>query len=71
MKKRRLFLSLICAMLMITGLFGVANQVSAEIQSTIRVYLRRLRVTDTLNLTIHGEYMTSDGKTVFLSLIHI
>lgn len=65
MKKRRLFLSLICAMLMITGLFGVANQVSAEIQSTIRVYLRRLRVTDTLNLTIHGEYMTSDGKTVF------
>lgn len=65
MKKRRLFLSLICAMLMITGLFGVANQVSAEIQSTIRVYLRRLRVTNTLNLTIHGEYMTSDGKTVF------
>lgn len=65
MKKRRLFLSLICAMLMITGLFGVANQVSAEIQSTIRVYLRRLRVTDTLNLTTHGEYMTSDGKTVF------
>jgi spoIID/lytB domain protein len=52
-------------MLMITGLFGVTNQVSAEIQSTIRVYLRRLRVTDTLNLTIHGEYMTSDGKTVF------
>ena len=65
MKKRGLFLSLICAMLMITGLFGVTNQVSAEIQSTIRVYLRRLRVTDTLNLTIHGEYMTSDGKTVF------
>ena len=65
MKKRRLFPFLICAMLMITGLSGTINQASAEIQSTIRVYLRRLQITDTLNLTIHGEYMTGDGKTVF------
>lgn len=65
MKKRRLFPFLICAMLMITGLSGTINQASAEIQSTIRVYLRRLQITDILNLTIHGEYMTGDGKTVF------
>lgn len=65
MKKRRLFPFLICAMLMITELSGTINQASAEIQSTIRVYLRRLQITDTLNLTIHGEYMTGDGKTVF------
>ena len=65
MKKRRLFLFLICAMLMITGVSGSINQASAEIQSTIRVYLRRLQITDTISLTTHGEYMTSDGKTVF------
>lgn len=61
MKKRPLILLL----MLITVFFAVSMPASADIQSNIRVYLRRLQVEDTLRITVKGQYVTEDGRLSF------
>lgn len=53
------------AVLMILCCLPVCFSASAEIQSTIRVYLRRLQVGDALTIKVHGTYMLEDGSVTF------
>ena len=61
MKKRPFVLLLI----LLSLLFAVSLPASADIQSNIRVYLRRLQVEDTLRITVNGQYATQDGRLSF------
>lgn len=61
MKKRPLLL----LFLLLTVFFAVSMPASADIQSNIRVYLRRLQVEDTLRITVKGQYVTEDGRLSF------
>lgn len=61
MKKRPFVLLLI----LLSLLFAVSFPASADIQSSIRVYLRRLQVEDTLRITVKGQYATEDGRLSF------
>lgn len=61
MKKRPLIL----LFLLLTVFFAVSMPASADIQSNIRVYLRRLQVEDTLRITVKGQYVTEDGRLSF------
>ena len=61
MKKRPFVLLLI----LLSLLFAVSLPASADIQSNIRVYLRRLQVEDTLRITVNGQYTTQDGRLSF------
>lgn len=53
------FLLLIAALIM-----GLAPA-SAQMNSTIRVYLRRLQITDSVRIDVRGTYMLEDGSMLF------
>lgn len=61
MKKRLFVLPLVLLILFL----AVALPASADMQSNIRVYLRRLQVEDTLRITVKGQYATQDGRLSF------
>ena len=60
--KKRLFV-LPFALLILIMVF--AFPASADTPSSIRVYLRRLQVEDTLRVTVKGQYATQDGRLSF------
>jgi len=65
MKKRpllRLIPMLLLAALLFSS-FGV--QANAQTQSTIRVWLKRLQVSDTLEIAVQGNYMLEGGQMTF------
>ena len=62
MKKRPIVLLLL---VMLTVFFTITAPASADIQSDIRVYLRRLQIEDTLRITVKGQYATEDGRLSF------
>ena len=53
--------------IMIVLMFGMtfAMQASAQINPTIRVWLKRLKVEDTLRIDVQGTYMLEDGSMLF------
>lgn len=61
MKKRPFVLPLVLLIL----IMAVTFPASADMQSSIRVYLRRLQVEDTLRITVKGQYATQDGRLSF------
>ena len=61
MKKRLFVLPLVLLILFL----AVVLPASADMQSNIRVYLRRLQVEDTLRITVKGQYATQDGRLSF------
>ena len=61
MKKRLFVLPLALLILFL----AVVLPASADMQSSIRVYLRRLQVEDTLRVTVKGKYATQDGRLSF------
>ena len=61
MKKRLFVMPLVLLILFL----AVALPASADMQSSIRVYLRRLQVEDTLRITVKGQYATQDGRLSF------
>lgn len=61
MKKRLFVLPFALLILIMT----VAFPASADTPSSIRVYLRRLQVEDTLRVTVKGQYATQDGRLSF------
>lgn len=60
--KKRLFVLPLALLILI---LAVAFPASADTPSSIRVYLRRLQVEDTLRVTVKGQYATQDGKLSF------
>ena len=63
MLKRILCVLLLCVMAIIPSLWRISAQ--AEINSTIRVYLRRLGIEDTVRIQTSGSYMLQDGSMLF------
>lgn len=61
MKKRLFVMPLVLLILFL----AVVLPASADMQSSIRVYLRRLQVEDTLRITVKGQYATQDGRLSF------
>ena len=56
----------ICAFLLMTALLLAALvPASAQNDSTIRVYLRRLQLTDSARIDVSGAYMLEDGSMLF------
>lgn len=53
------------AALMILCCLPVCFSASAQVQSTIRVYLRRLQIQDAIHIRVCGTYMLEDGSMVF------
>lgn len=54
----------ICAFIILCAIIlccGVHPQAHAEPRKDIRVYLRRLKIEDTIHIRINGEYMVNDG----------
>ena len=60
--KKRLFVLPFALLILI---LAVAFPASADTPSSIRVYLRRLQVEDTLRVTVKGQYATQDGRLSF------
>ena len=60
--KKRLFVLPFALLILI---MAVAVPASADTPSSIRVYLRRLQVEDTLRVTVKGQYATQDGRLSF------
>ena len=60
--KKRLFALPLALLILI---LAVAFPASADTPSSIRVYLRRLQVEDTLRVTVKGQYATQDGRLSF------
>ena len=60
--KKRLFVMPFALLILI---MAVAFPASADTPSSIRVYLRRLQVEDTLRVTVKGQYATQDGRLSF------
>ena len=60
--KKRLFVLPFALLILI---IAVAFPASAYTPSSIRVYLRRLQVEDTLRVTVKGQYATQDGRLSF------
>ena len=60
--KKRLFVLPFALLILI---IAVAFPASADTPSSIRVYLRRLQVEDTLRVTVKGQYATQDGRLSF------
>lgn len=60
--KKRLFVLPFALLILI---MAVAFPASADTPSSIRVYLRRLQVEDTLRVTVKGQYATQDGRLSF------
>lgn len=53
--------------LMLTAMLFIfpGGGANAQTQSTIRVWLKRLQITDTLDIQVQGEYMLADGSMTF------
>ena len=60
--KKRLFVLPFALLILI---IAVAFPASADTPSSIRVYLRRLQVEDTLRVTVKGQYAMQDGRLSF------
>lgn len=60
--KKRLFVLPFALLILI---MAVAFPASADTPSSIRVYLRRLQIEDTLRVTVKGQYATQDGRLSF------
>ena len=60
--KKRLFVLPLALLILI---MAVAFPASADTPSSVRVYLRRLQVEDTLRVTVKGQYATQDGRLSF------
>ena len=60
--KKRLFVLPFALLILI---MAVAFPASADTPSSIRVFLRRLQVEDTLRVTVKGQYATQDGRLSF------
>ena len=60
--KKSLFVLPLALLILI---LAVAFPASADTPSSIRVYLRRLQVEDTLRVTVKGQYATQDGRLSF------
>ena len=60
--KKRLFVLPFALLILI---MAVAFPASADTPSSIRVYLRRLQVEDTLRVTVKGQYATQNGRLSF------
>ena len=65
MKKRPIRLIICLAVLIMTVIIMPPMQADAQTNSTIRVWLRRLRVEDALRIDVQGTYMLSDGSMTF------
>lgn len=53
-------------LLLIVVLFSFSGSpAGAQTQSTIRVWLKRLQITDTLEIEVQGNYMLEDGSMTF------
>ncbi len=66
MNKRPIFkivLAMLCCLVLISPL--MQQQAQAQDASTIRVYLRRLKVEDTIHIEFDGSYMLEGGKMTF------
>jgi len=58
--------SLFVTLLMIAVLFSLpAGQADAQSKSIVRVWLKRLQITDTLEIEVQGNYMLKDGSMTF------
>lgn len=62
---RRFRLYVICAMFFILLCSFSGVQAHAQMSSTIRVWLNRLKLEDTLRIDVQGTYMLSDGSMTF------
>lgn len=58
----RLFLMMLISLLLFSSFSIHAN---AQTQSTIRVWLKRLQVTDSLSISVQGNYMLEGGQMTF------
>ena len=57
---------LVSILLLATLLFSsYGEQANAQTQSTIRVWLKRLQVSDTLEIDVQGNYMLEGGQMTF------
>lgn len=63
--KRPFRFYVICLMLIILLFSVCGGQANAQLNSTIRVWLNRLKVEDTLRINVQGTYMLQDGSAVF------
>ena len=63
--KRPFRFYVICLMLfvLLCSVYGV--QANAQMNSTIRVWLNRLKLEDTLRINVQGTYMLQDGSALF------
>ena len=63
--KRPFRFYVICLMVLVL-LYSVCGvQANAQMESTIRVWLKRLKVEDTLRIDVQGTYMLEDGSMLF------
>ena len=63
--KRRFRLYVICAMFITLLCTFAGVQANAQMSSTIRVWLNRLKIKDTLQIDVQGTYMLADGSMTF------
>lgn len=63
MLRKRLCI-LVFVLLLVTLALGL-SPVTAQTSSTIRVYLRRLQITDSVQIEVNGTYMLEDGSMFF------
>lgn len=63
--KRPFRFYVICLMLIVLLCSVCSVQANAQINSTIRVWLKRLKVEDTLRIDVQGTYILEDGSMLF------
>ena len=63
--KRSFRFYMICVLLAIMLCMACGVQANAQINPTIRVWLKRLKVEDTLRIDVHGTYMLEGGSMLF------
>lgn len=63
--KRPFRLLVICMMFVLLLCSVCGSQANAQMNSTIRVWLKRLKVEDTLRIDVRGTYMLEDGSMLF------
>lgn len=64
MKKRPIRILVLITLLVLLAT-TLSVPAGAQVDSTIRVYLRRLQITDTLRIDVQGDYMLEDGSMTF------
>ena len=63
--KRPFRFYVICLMLMVLLCSGCGVEANAQTDSTIRVWLKRLKIEDALRIDVQGTYMLEDGSMLF------